>query len=462
MNAMHSLITRHSRLAIITCGALIAASEHARSGTAYNVGPTRAFTQISAALVPATTGDVILVDPGTYQPFDVNGEGVAIVGNGGTYTIASVANTPEIRVRNLAANVNVTILDAEISYNDQGAPAIRIENNAGAVRLGRVEITPNGHVFSTSAQAVIEVDNTKTFWLVDSYFYWEGIEPLTGNPIEYYAVTTNPLAAGNPVEVNDGVSALQLKNSHGVIQNSRLRGYEGGTHGGDGLRLIDDGTDLSDASAWLLEDRVNPDYRTHFQGGPGENGGHAVHQIRDPFLADLIKSCGGRDNVITLSYIGGAKLISSGEAGGFYGRNNTNGSTGGGGGGGVAFHFPEHCPDTQRNESTVALITVPLGGTFTTRVRTRLDRQYVISYCTSARYQFAFAGFTGRGVADASFPIGSSSTGTTTGGVTTQIPITIPNSPALVGTQISVQGAFGPVGGSLGNVGLPGYAVIVP
>jgi hypothetical protein len=53
-------------------------------------------------------------------------------------------------------------------------------------------------------------------------------------------------------------------------------------------------------------------------------------------------------------------------------------------------------------------------------------------------------------------------TGTTTGDVTTAILYTIPNNPALIGTQVSVQAAFGAVVGSLGNVGLPGYAVIVP
>jgi hypothetical protein len=460
MHSTQSIHARTSAFALTTCGVLVAASGAAQAGTAYYVGPSRTHTQITSALGPATTGDVILVDPGTYLPFDVNGEGVAIVGNGGSYTISAVANTPEIRVRNLAPDVNVTILDAEIAYNDQGAPAIRIENNDGAVRLGSVLITPNGHVFATSAQAVIEVDNTETFWLVDSYFYWEGINPVTGNPIEFFAVTNNPLAAGNPLEVNDGVSALQLKNSHGVIQNSRLRGYEGGTHGGDGLRLIDDGEDLTDASAWLLEDRVNPDFLTHFQGGPGESGGHAVHQIRTPFLADLIKACGGRDNFVSLSYVPGAKVISSGEVGGIYGRNNTNGSIGGGGG--VAFAFPDHCPDAQRNESTVALIKVPIGGTFTTRVRTRIDRQYQLAYCSSAEYQYSVPGFSGRGVADSTMLLGPLVSGNTTGGVTTAIPFTIPNSPALIGTQVSVQAAFGLIGGGLTNIGIPGYAVIIP
>jgi len=460
MSTAQRQLARSSVLSLATGAALIAASTAAQAGNAFYVGPTRTHTQITSAIAASATGDVILVDPGTYLPFDVNGKGISIVGNGASYTISAVANTPEIRVRNLAPDVNCTILDAEIAYNDQGAPAIRIENNDGAVRLGKVLISPNGHVFATSAQAVIEVDDTETFWLVDSYFYWEGTDPITGNPTEFFAVTTNPLSAGNPVEVNDGVSALQLKNSHGVVQNSRLRGYSGGTHGGDGLRLIDDGEDLTDASAWLLEDRVNPDFNTHFQGGPGESGGHAVHQIRTPFLADLIKACGGRENAITLSYVGGAKQISTGEVGGFYGRNNTNGSIGGGGG--VAFSFPDHCPDTQRNESTVALIKVPIGGTFTTRVRTKVDRQYLLTYCASARYQYSVPGFSGRGVADATFLLGPAVSGNTTGGVTTAIPYTIPNVPALIGTQVSVQAGFGLIGGTLTNIGIPGYAVIIP
>lgn len=444
------------------CVALTLLADSTSAGTAHFVGPTRPFNQINSAITAASTGDVILVDPGAYQSFTVDGKGLSIVGNGGVFTINPVANQPEIRVRNIGSGTDVTIIDAQIAYLDTGAPAVRVENCAGAVRFSRLDVRPFGDMLTgTTAQAMVEVDATKTFWLVDSSIYWdEQLPPPATGPLWYVARTLNPITAGNPPETNDGVSAVQLRNSHGVIQNSRLRGYQGNTYGGDGLRIVDDGTDLADTSAWLLQDRLTPDYATTFIGGPGDHGGHALHQIRTPFDSNLMRSCGGPDNAASLSYGPGASILSGGELGGVYGRNNDPGITGGGGG--LSYQFPDHCNDTQRNESTVTLSTVPLGGAFTTRVRTKLDRRYLLYYCTSARYQYSIPPFSGRGVADFLVAIAAPTAGTTVGGVTSTHTVIIPTTPSLIGIQFSVQAAFGPVGGNLTNIGIPGHAVIVP
>ena len=432
----------------------------ASAGDVLRVGPGQTFAQIGPAVASAASGDLILVTPGTYAPFVVAGKGLAIAGDGGTFVVNQTPGVAEIVVRNVPLGQDVTILSAQIDFLDAGAPAVRVEDNAGSVRFSGLVVAPTDHLLQgTTAQAMVEVERTALFWLIDSLVWWEGVDG-SGNPLDFVAHSLRPRIG------NSGVSALQLVDSHGIVQNSRLRGLRSlqlQDFGGDGLRLVDQGPDLTDASAWLLEDRVQPGFNASFRGGNGFNGGHAVHQIRDPIERNLIRACGGRDDAVTLIYGPGAGMNGlGGKIGGLYGENNSNGgrpSTPRGGG--VAFFPPEHCPDAWRNESSVLASLVPIGSSFDVRVRSRLPRNYVVVFTGSARFAFAPAPFSGRAVLDPGKVLGWR--GGTTAAMTTQVvSMPIPLHPALFGRQITVQTAFGEIGSNLTNLGQPALAVLTP
>jgi hypothetical protein len=442
---------------ILTFLALGCLGPLASAGNVLRVGPGQAFAEIGPAVASAAPGDLILVTPGTYAPFEVDGKGIAIVGDGGAFELTPTLGVPEITVRNVPLGQDVTIHGARIAYKDAGAPAVSVSSNAGSVRFSRLEVTPTDHlVFGTTAQAMVEVEHTALFWLIDSLIWWSGFDSV-GRPLNFVAHTLRPRIG------NDGVSGLQLLDSHGVVQNSRMRGFSSirpQVFGGDGLRLVDEGT-LGDASAWLLQDRIGPAVQTGFAGGSGFNGGHAVHQIRDPFERNLIQACGGPDDLVAFSYTPGAGEIAlGGKLGGLYGQNNSNGGRPVPGVG-IAFRPPDHCPDARRNESSIPSRLARIGTPFDVRVRSRMERSFLVIYTGSARFQLTPTPFTGRALLDGNTLLAWRS-GTTPAMTTVTVSMPIPALPALVGRQITVQTAFGPVGGTLNNFGQPSLAVMVP
>ena len=451
--ASRSLASR----ALLALTVLACTTSIAFAGNVLRVGPGQPFAEIEDAITSANTGDLILVTPGTYAPFVLDGKGLSIVGEGGPFDLTQTPGVPEILVRNVPLGQDVTILGAHIAYRDENAPAVSISNNAGSVRLSQLDVTPTDHMFNgTTAQAIVEVTRTALFWLIDSSVAFGGLDPQ-GQPLNWIAHTLNPRIG------NDGVSAVQLLDSHGVVQNSRLRGFSTlrpSVSGGDGLRLVDEGPDLSDASAWLLEDRLGPDYRTGFQGGSGLNGGHAVHQIRTPIERNLIRACGGPDDAITLSYNpGSGERAFGGQFGGLYGENNWNGAVVVRGN--VAFRPPDHCHEVWRNESSLPSPLVPIGTALDVRVRSRTDRSYLLVFTDSSRFQLTPTPYTGRGLLDGSGILAWRS-GTSPAKTTVHVSVPTRALPSLIGLQVTVQALFGPIGRELNNVGQPALAVMVP
>lgn len=219
-----------------------------------------------------------MVDPGTYTNFVVDGNdpssvsSVSILAASGSFTLTPVPGAPEIIVRDVPAGSVVTIIGVQISYADPLAPAVLVIDNAGAVRLSELDVQRAGNVIGSTAQACVEVQNTATFWLIDSSIW---------SATDWAGSTFNPRLAGGIS--NDGFSALQFVDSKGVVQNSRLRGYYNCNtfsptgYGGDGLRAVGTNT-----SVWLLEDNVSAAFATTCRGGDGNYGGNAVHQFRTP------------------------------------------------------------------------------------------------------------------------------------------------------------------------------------
>lgn len=103
------------------------------------VGPTGSFADVAAALAAAQPGDTILVQPGTYGPFQVD-KSVRIAATGPGVEIAAFGANA-IRVVNLPAGAEVGLFGLEVRANPTVAipPAsIVVENNAGTVLFSEV------------------------------------------------------------------------------------------------------------------------------------------------------------------------------------------------------------------------------------------------------------------------------------------------------------------------------------
>ncbi|HLQ37481.1 MAG TPA: hypothetical protein VK348_06755, partial [Planctomycetota bacterium] len=148
-----------SRLLAIPCTlALLAAS--ATAGNVLRVGPTQTYVTIQAAINAAVNGDVIIVDSGVYPAFVLAGKRVSILPSGTDFEVQTATGTPAIDVNGIPAGMTVSILGAVVRYTEPSAPAVRISNNPGAVRLSRLFVSMDANLPNAAARAAVEVEST--------------------------------------------------------------------------------------------------------------------------------------------------------------------------------------------------------------------------------------------------------------------------------------------------------------
>src|SRR6185503_13520125 len=128
-----------------------------------------------------------------------------------------------LTILGIPAGETVTIDGMYVQLTQPDSAALVVAECDGAVRLSRClfEQVQNMAGDPTSGkvatEAVIIVGHTASFWLSDS-----AVWPDAGGP--YTATMDDPVVVVNGIP-NDGVSALVMEDSEGVIQNSRLKGY---------------------------------------------------------------------------------------------------------------------------------------------------------------------------------------------------------------------------------------------
>lgn len=442
MNALHSpcLFT------------LLTATLLAAISSAQELQVPSQFPTIQAAIDAAGADAVIVVQPGSYDPIDICGKDLTIRPASGSFTITPDGNGNPIHIKDVAFGDTVTIIGAHIPFNDPNFAAVRAEFSQGAVRLSGLDVVQTSNLPHALIQACVEVEEVATFWLIDSSIWGPGV---AGN-------TTVSLSAGN--FDNDGISGIQFLNAHGVIQNSRSRGYDNDLglsdfgYAGDGVRAVEEST------VWLLQDAQTPDYLTTFRGGDGVLGGHAVHQVRDPIRKSRITACGGDFATVMLKYVGGTGTTVNG---GLYAFNNDNGIR--------IFPVPcqnppcfitfytivQHCKNNQKNESVALSNQVSIGTNLEISIKTVAPRKYVTFFNAATVYAASVPMFTGRAMFNGAAVIGTR-VGTTTAGVAQVLSVPIPNNPNLIGTQVTAQTITGPMSGPYDNFGLPAWMVIVP
>jgi len=403
------------------------------SGGVLRVGPGQPYTTIQAAVDAASSGDLVLVDPGQYPAFEIDGKGLSVVAAGGSFDVLeSLPGAPAVRVRNVARPEQVTLVGVRIAHGFVDASALDVRDVSGAVRCSRLEVLEVRDVLGTQVRAAVSVENTRTFCLTDSQI-WSGV-PRLGSTI----------FAGGYAE---GLSALELVDSFGSVQNVHLRGYDAGaTYAGAALRVV--GT----SGVWIVDDLYASPQVTILRGGEGDVGGSAIHYIGPRARENFISTCG------TIRFEPGVGTV---QNGGYYAINGDGGIVGTGTGFETA-RRPDACPGSDYAQTSLDAPVANLGGTLNLQVWSLIPRRFVTFVALDSLYRVNLFGLRGRGLLDPSQPLQRLASGTTPGGNAVQLGLPIPLHPALIGLQLTFQSALGPVGGALESLSFPSFAVLTP
>ena len=131
---------RHLRAIVLAALALAAAVP---AGNVLRVGPTRTYTSIQAAVDAAGHGDLILVDPGSYAPFDVIVRGVAILSSGSTrFTITPSSSRPALRIVGTPRGQTTTVMGFRTTVAFGATSSVELLACDGAVRIVDAVIDP--------------------------------------------------------------------------------------------------------------------------------------------------------------------------------------------------------------------------------------------------------------------------------------------------------------------------------
>ena len=418
-----------------TLGPSSAASTRPVSGSVLRVGPTQAFGSIQAAILAAVPGDLILVDPGAYAEFVVD-RGVSIVAVGAEFTVLETTSAdPAILICGIPSTEQVTIIGARIDHAISfNTPAVRLRNNAGAIRLHQLNIRESADLVGTLAHAALEIDNTDTFWIHDS-------DVWTGSPKQAQHISS--------VGVNEVVNGVEIVDSDGVIQNSKLLGYNGtdsSTFGGDAVRV------LGNSSVWLIDDLVQSPTRTILRGGDARIGGNAIQMFGVKKKQGRITTCG------TVAFERGSGSV---QNGGYFAINGdlgviTNPF-------GFSYRLPQGCGAFEFAETTVASAKVSIGTLIQLRVRSQSGGPFLTVLSTNTRYSRSLRGFNNRSILDVFAPtVVTVARGVLAPTVVQKCVVGVPNDLCLIGTQLVFQTVTGALGSNQDALSFGALVVLTP
>ncbi|MCU0863112.1 MAG: hypothetical protein MUC36_04915 [Planctomycetes bacterium] len=355
----------------------------AAQGIVRQVGPTRAFADIQAAVNAAANGDVIEVDPGTYAPFVIQGKQLAVIGNqsSGAGAVFTVSGAPAITVTGLQPFQQVTIAHARATAT-AAAPAIVITGNGlGHVRLLAVEVLSNS--FGPVAyDGLIEVRDVESLWC----------DRVRAGDYRYRC---------NGAAGTAGLAALFVDSTPVQLTRTVLQGNRSDApsiEGGDAIAIR--GSD----SLWAVD--------CHLVGGQppvgawlGVLGGHAVHDVGGS--AGSIRCCA--TVLLTTDPAASAVAVQGAPS------------------------FLMAClPDTiARTELPLGVTELALGSTTPVTVRAEVGNQAFVLLLGTGFGSIALPNLLGELVVGGDL-------GILTGGLITgpvAIPIAIPLQPSLVGLQ---------------------------
>lgn len=398
-----------------------------RPGNVLRIGAGQPFATVNAALAVARDGDLLLVDPGTYPGFLLDGRSVVIASSGGAaapFRLVQPAGQPAVAIRNLPAGREASLLHCVVEFRDGGAPAIRVAACGGGVRLVGVTVEPVGDLPDAAARAAVEVVDCAALWTVGLRI-WPSV-PRVGN--------TTALQ-GAPIDGNAGLCGVLLQDSAAVLDHPVVGGFDNGASrngvswGGDGLRL------LGRSTAWVLREPGLPS--AVLRGGAGlTHGGSAIHFVRAGGTP-VVETCGPVD------VVPGAGATAA-LRGGYLAIDNDRGLVAWSGG--TAERYPPACLLESVGMVTVPAPVVAPGGVALIRVASLLPRWgWVLGGVTSVHA--SIAGIQGRALLDPQSPGTVLLATGPVGPAPTVLAVPVPPDPGLVGLQLTLQGALGPPAG---------------
>jgi hypothetical protein len=222
------------------------------------VGPGGMFAEIADAVAAAQPGDVVLVAPGTYAPFDVDLP-LSVLGDGTGDVV--VAGSGSLVVHGIAAGTEVVVSGLVVQLNPVFEPvlaSVQVHDCAGTVALHDLRIeAPFNHVG-------VHVEQSERVLLLASAI------PSGGPPAAVRAIDSELWVAGctlvgkTPASgfAEPGHDAVHATSSTLRIWRSRVVGGGAGT-GKPALFLAPDGGDGIDATASIVV----------LYGGPIASGG---------------------------------------------------------------------------------------------------------------------------------------------------------------------------------------------
>ncbi len=195
----------------------------------WTVAPTGAqFTNIAAAVAAAASGDVILVGPGPYAPFVVNGKGLTILGQQALVLTSGAGPgpvAPSITIENLTAGQRVQIAGLSAMHLVPAPAALLVRNCAGGVWI------QDAFVDSFGAEAIV-VENSADVVLVGCIGQANrGAVLANGTPV----AMAGARFAGSSVRAYDS----EFRGSTGVLQGTGFPAIAAAPDGGHGLHVLD-------------------------------------------------------------------------------------------------------------------------------------------------------------------------------------------------------------------------------
>lgn len=257
------------------------------------------FTTLQAAVDAASDGDAILVRPGSYAPFAVDGKGLSIVGEEGAVVDTWPDAFVSVQVANLDASEWFLLLGLDLERAGTLGVAIRLEGNAGNVWLEDVAVTGQGAsaavVQECASVVIVRCEFTSVAFALLPDFVFGGSAGLFAQDSSvalYESVATGSKGAPNShpfacVLADDGGAGLATSGGDVFVSGSTLRGGEGGDGvevpvtfvgaGGDGGAGLD--VQASTASALVVDTTLEAG-----EGGTGAScpGGNPGPPFCDP------------------------------------------------------------------------------------------------------------------------------------------------------------------------------------
>lgn len=396
------------------------------------VGPTRVHRTIQSAVNAAQSGDLVIVDSGTYAGFSIVGKAISIVPAGTSFTVTVPAGAPGILVRGLVYPAQVTLVGARIDYASASQPAVRLQNNTGTVRISQLAINLAADLCGAAQAGAFVVEGTRSFWLIDS---------------RISTASARKASALTPLGSNDGVSGMFVRDSDGIVQNSQVRGYDAcRDYAGDAVRMT------GDTSLWILDDLAASPQPSVFQGGDGGKfGGNALHYLGAGSGLSRISQCG------SARHQGGSGSVRSG---GPLALNNDGAQPQPG-----LTRLPPVCLGQFLLQTSVDAPLARLGGSIGLRVFSVVDRSYMVFASINSRYQRDLLGLRlpGRGMLDVGAPLTSLvATGRNLAFGSRVHSVAVPGMSVLSGVQLTFQGVHGGSASALDALGFPSMVVITP